>query len=45
MLQSFVLQNSSLNCKNTKPENVTHFIKVKAWKANTSGKPRFGYIG
>ena len=29
MLQSFVLQNSSLNFKSTKSENVTHFINVK----------------
>ena len=29
MLQSFALQNSSLNLKSTKHENVTHFINVK----------------
>ena len=29
MLQSFVLQNSSLNCKSTKPENVAHLVNVK----------------
>ena len=28
MLQSFVLQNSSLNIKSSKHENVTHFINV-----------------
>ena len=44
MLQSFVLQNSSLNFKSTKSENVTLFINVKGWKANTSGKLIFGYI-
>ena len=44
MLQSFVLQNSSLNFKTTKHENVTRFIDVKVWKANTSGKLPFGYI-
>ena len=44
MLQSFALQNSSLNFKNTKHENVTHFINVKEWKDNTSGKLPFGYI-
>ena len=44
ILQSFGLQNSSLHCKSTKPKNVTHFINVKGWKANTSGKILFGYI-
>ena len=44
MLQSSVLQNSMLNCKSTKPENVTHFINVKGWKADASGKLLFGYI-
>ena len=39
MLQSFVLQNSSLNFKSTKHENITHFTNLKGWKANTSGKP------
>ena len=39
MLQSFVLQNSNLNCKSTKPENVTNFVNVNRLKANTSGKP------
>ena len=29
MLQSFALQNSSLNFKSTKHENVTHFTNVK----------------
>ena len=29
MLQQRVLQNSSLNFKIAKPENVTHFINVK----------------
>ena len=43
MLQSFVLQNSSLNFKSAKPEDLTHFIQVKGWQANTSGKPLFGY--
>ena len=38
MLQSFVLQNSSRNFKNTKHENVTHFINAKGWKASASGK-------
>ena len=38
MLQSFALQNSSPNFKNTKQENVTHFINVKGRIANTSGK-------
>ena len=43
MLQSFALQNSTLNFKNIKHENVTHFINVKRWKVNTSGKLLFGY--
>ena len=37
MLQSFALKNSSLNFKNTKQENVTHFINVKGqyfWKTS-----------
>ena len=29
MLQSFALQNSSLNFKSTKHENVTHFINIE----------------
>ena len=29
MLQSFVLQNSSLNFKSTKHENKTHFVNIK----------------
>ena len=29
MLQPFPLQNSSLNFKSTKHENVTHFVNVK----------------
>ena len=44
MLQSFVLQNSSLNFKSAKHENVTHFFNEKAWKANTSEKLLFGYV-
>ena len=44
MLQSFALQNSSLNFKSTKHENVTHFIKGKGGKANTSGKLLLSYI-
>ena len=38
MLKSFPLQSSSLNFRITKHKNVTHFINVKGWKANTSGK-------
>ena len=44
MLQSFGLQNPNLNFQGKKQQNVTHFINVKGWKANTSGKLRFGYI-
>ena len=44
MLQPFALQNSILNFKVTKHENRTHFINVKGWKTNTSGKLIFGYI-
>ena len=36
MLQSFALQNSSLNLKITKHENVTHFINVKGTSIHAS---------
>ena len=41
MLQSFALQNSSLNFKSTKHKNVTHFISIKRVKGQYFCKTSF----